>query len=103
VVFSLWRIVFAEICLFSVCVLGDILSQNQNGLPIMRALFDSATHGLVGIIAWFIAIDNGSLSVQSSKEIILCGVLAAIVDLDHFIAARSLSLDVRGSCIDTAL
>ena len=74
------------------CICGDGLVQRCVSLW-SRALCDSTVHAAVASIAWLaVTVDHVTLLtlLQSS----LCGLLSSAVDLDHFIAAGSLSLEV---------
>lgn len=80
------------------CVLADHILQ----LPItqhhlwMRATLDNATHGLVGLWSWAVVI--GLRKKSDLYEVLLAGLLASIIDLDHFYMAGSLSLKVSVFC-----
>ncbi|KAK1884016.1 Transmembrane protein 267 [Dissostichus eleginoides] len=76
------------------CVLADHglqLSVIQNHLW-LRAALDNATHGLVGLWSWAVVI--GLRKKSDVYEVLLAGLLASIIDLDHFYMAGSLSLKV---------
>ena len=86
-------ILLYESLLYIICTIGDKLL-NPALVPsgILRAISDSVTHGLVGFFSW--AVITG---LRSRADLLQCGVsfmLASIIDLDHFIAARSLKLQV---------
>lgn len=77
------------------CVVADHtlqLSVVQNHLW-LRAALDNATHGLVGLWSWAVVI--GLRKKSDVYEVLLAGLLASIIDLDHFYLAGSLSLKVR--------
>lgn len=61
----------------------------------LRAALDNATHGLVGLWSWAVVI--GLRKRSDLYEVLLAGLLASIIDLDHFYMAGSLSVKVRGS------
>ncbi|GFS22551.1 transmembrane protein 267 [Elysia marginata] len=86
----------------TVCLTGDIMLtkvplQSSSGRfynsAIVRAFIDSSTHALVGFFVWAM-VENSSLLTDWSKwfNCVAAAVLAASVDLDHFLAAGSLSL-----------
>jgi len=58
------------------------------------AVSDSAVHAAVASIAW-LAVTADHVTLLTILQSALCGLLSSSVDLDHFIAARSLSLQVR--------
>lgn len=77
------------------CVIADHalqLSIIQHHLW-LRAMLDNATHGLVGLWSWAIVI--GLRKKSDLYEVLLAGLLASLIDLDHFYMAGSLSLKVR--------
>lgn len=55
---------------------------------LVRALMDNASHCLVGVLSWCI-ITYPKLVLN---EILVVGFLSSIIDIDHFISARSTSL-----------
>lgn len=59
----------------------------------LRAALDNATHGLVGLWSWAVVI--GLRKKSDWYEVMLAGLLASIIDLDHFYMAGSLSLKVK--------
>ena len=61
----------------------------------LRALLDNATHGLIGLWSWAIVI--GLRKKSDLYEILLAGLLASLVDADHFFMAGSLSLEAAVS------
>ncbi|XP_041460403.1 transmembrane protein 267-like [Lytechinus variegatus] len=83
------------------CITGDfLLSKIHPPRPSYwyRALVDNGTHGLVGLLSWAIVINptllpfGALLENEFLWEIILCGILSSLVDLDHFAAAGTLNL-----------
>lgn len=77
------------------CVVADHALQVpaiQNHLW-LRAALDNATHGLVGLWSWAVVI--GLRKKSDVYEVLLAGLLASLIDLDHFYMAGSLSLKVR--------
>lgn len=61
----------------------------------LRAVLDNATHGIVGLWSWAVVI--GLRKKSDLYEVLLAGLLASIIDLDHFYMAGSLSLKVRSA------
>ena len=91
---------FSEIILASLIVIGDyyvfdslkvvvFMNEYTNiSQRLIRALMDNSIHGLVGVLTWLvIAYPKVDLS-----ELIAAGVLASIIDIDHFISAKSIKL-----------
>lgn len=66
---------------------------------VLKAIIDNATHGFIGIFSWAVVVFSlnsiRNLKLNHCAEIMGCGVIASLIDLDHFIAARSLSLQVK--------
>lgn len=56
----------------------------------LRALSDNAVHGVIGMWSWAIVI--GIKKKTDLREIVLAGFLASVIDVDHFLLAKSLSL-----------
>ncbi|XP_021937357.1 transmembrane protein 267 isoform X1 [Zootermopsis nevadensis] len=85
----------ATLCVGLVALLGDHVVA-QNSLPrVVRAVADNFTHGAVGLLSWHIVtVHLADLSVTARLwEVLLCGLLASAIDLDHFAAARSLRIE----------
>ncbi|KAH1005331.1 hypothetical protein HUJ04_006336 [Dendroctonus ponderosae] len=75
-------------------VLGDYLITICNS-PLGKALCDNITHALIGGLAWTICYLNRAKTLEESDqrhgalEVLACTFLSSVIDLDHFIAARS--------------
>lgn len=80
------------------CVAADHALQLPvvQGHQWLRAALDNATHGVVGLWSWAVVI--GLRKRSDVYEVLLAGLLASIIDLDHFYMAGSLSLKVR-ACV----
>ena len=63
----------------------------------LRALTDNVIHGLIGGWCWFNAalFMGEGLSTTLLAHIAVSMLMASAIDIDHFVAARSLSLKVR--------
>ncbi|XP_019622820.1 PREDICTED: transmembrane protein 267-like [Branchiostoma belcheri] len=57
---------------------------------LLRVITDNSAHGLVGLWSW--GIVSGLRTRHDVLHTLLCGLLASLVDTDHFIAARSFRL-----------
>lgn len=91
-------IVLLELCLVTVCYVGDYLLFSSQD-PVIKAVSDNLTHGLVGALSWTIITFSSSISVVSNIKIhglwiLTAGLLSSGVDIDHFLAAHSLNLEV---------
>lgn len=98
----------AEIILALNCLIGDYYIFNSNSLidlirhrfglseRLVRALMDNASHFTVAFLSWFIAtyqVDSSSTTSFSFKGIFFAGLMASIIDIDHFLAAGSMRLE----------
>ncbi|KAF7282014.1 hypothetical protein GWI33_003675 [Rhynchophorus ferrugineus] len=76
-------------------ILGDYLVLRQSNAA-AKALFDNATHAIIGSLCWTLFYINSNKIGVSAKyiifEIAICALIASMIDLDHFIAAKSFSL-----------
>jgi hypothetical protein len=63
----------------------------------VRAVVDNLTHGAIGLLTWHIVTAHlADLSFTARlSEVMLCGLLASAIDLDHFAAARSFRIQVQ--------
>lgn len=75
----------------AVSTAGDFVT-NQSKLPWLRALADNATHGFVALLCW-VMVSGRPLRAVGFQESILCGLFGCVVDVDHFLAARSLKIE----------
>lgn len=75
-------------------VAGDFLVVNFSKKHIYRALFDNTTHAIIGGLTWFMVCLNhrNKNSISTIIEICVCTAISSLIDLDHFITAKSLSL-----------
>ena len=58
----------------------------------LRAIFDNFTHGVISCISWFIVSE-----IRTPRDVIdaiSSGIIACSLDVDHFVAAKSLKLQV---------
>ena len=63
----------------------------------LRSAADSLTHGIVGACCWaaVITTEDNFRHLSTWGRILLAGFVASIIDIDHFLSARSLSLKVK--------
>jgi len=74
-----------------VSICGDVYVQRcVNRWP--RALCDNAVHAAIASLAW-LAVTVDHVTILLILQSGLCGLLSSAVDLDHFVAAGSLSLN----------
>lgn len=80
-----------------VCVTADWLVFRSDAFqkyPLLRAVTDNLTHGLVGCWCWATSAIFVGWNKYTLYECLLCFSVACAVDVDHFIEARSLSFKV---------
>ena len=85
------------ICLCGACILGDFLVEINKDEHIILALIDNGTHGVIGGIATFCIVSEfgDKLALSEQQLLIAMGfVWSSIIDVDHFIEARSFKLKV---------
>ncbi|XP_052089177.1 transmembrane protein 267-like [Mytilus californianus] len=96
-ILAIMRCVCFELILFAACLFGDnyigTFGFSIFGLSneLSKALLDNLTHGFVGYFTWAIIVDLS----DCGKDLIECSgcmMLAMVIDVDHFIAARSIKL-----------
>ena len=72
--------------------------------PLLRALIDNARHGIVAGLSWGVVLASlGDHFGTGSKlnnspilaEIAICVLIGSFVDLDHFISAKTINIEVR--------
>ena len=83
----------------SICCGLDVIfvSVQYQQSPYLRALVDNSAHGLIAFVSWCVVSE-----IQTRKDLldaILCGLIACVIDVDHFIAAKSCRLQVRGNLL----
>ena len=85
------RTAVLELVLIALCFASERVLQIENRWG--RAAFDNAIHGLIAGLAWLIVICD-SLLLSTTAQVLACAAIASAIDIDHFIAAGSLSLRV---------
>lgn len=84
---------FLTITLVNVELIGDKVFSIQVIPWMFRALLDNAVHGLIASLSWLIVVDyRDELFRSNIIEAFVCGCLGCLLDLDHFIQAKSLRL-----------
>ena len=105
--FSILKLLGIEVFLAVSCILGDyyvfqslslinlFLFRNVSILneAILRAFLDNFIHGLIGLVSWFIVI----YPQFKFYELMAAWFFASILDIDHFISARSFRIADVGS------
>jgi len=85
------RVLCAVVMLPMLCVVGDAYVRRCVSRW-SRAISDSAVHAAVASVAW-LAVTADHVTVLTLLQSALCGLLSSAIDLDHFVAAGSLSLE----------
>lgn len=78
------------------CLLGDYLDEKTDH-PLLRALCDNGTHALVGAlsgISFVIHFHDKISNVTGWLMMFGCFACSSLIDMDHFIIAKSFSLEV---------
>lgn len=86
----------ATVCVVLVALLGDhVVTRAQS--EDVQAVADNLTHGTIGLLTWHIVTTHltGLSFTTQLSEVLLCGLLASAIDLDHFAAARSFRIQVQ--------
>jgi len=102
--YTMYRLT-AALALPLVCFSGDSLLSSDKVLlhGFFKALVDSGVHFSVGGLSWLVAgtsLQSSSVNPtvkQLTSEVVLAATLSSLVDLDHFIAAKSFSLKAATS------
>ncbi|XP_037934898.1 transmembrane protein 267 [Teleopsis dalmanni] len=77
------------------CLLGDNFVE-LTAHPLLKALSDNATHALIGAltgIAYAVQFYDRSTNLFGWLLIFICFAVSSLIDMDHFIEARSLHLE----------
>jgi hypothetical protein len=94
-------IILLETTLLCLILIGDYFIFDSNTLisiinkysgikqGLIRALMDNLSHMFIGVLSWLII----SYPKINTNEIILAAFCSSIIDIDHFIAARSFKLN----------
>jgi hypothetical protein len=83
----------------TICVTGDFVTVSGSFVTsdLARAFVDNLTHGAVGFFSSLIVVNEFHDQITSASRLLLvatCTLMSSFIDVDHFLAARSLSLRV---------
>ena len=111
---GLYLVLYASIVIISLT--GDYLlslPRRTKAVQYGVALADTSIHGAIGALSWSMVVVVLQLTTQLSasrdsgnsqhlywiiiRDVVICGALSAGIDLDHVIAARSLSIKVSNA------
>lgn len=96
--FVSFKLFIVSFCIGLIALCGDCV-ENKLTIPWTVALVDNLTHALIGCLSWLSVSLGKSTNVRDDKimcrEIVCCGLIASLIDLDHFLSAFSWKLAVR--------
>lgn len=75
---------------------GDYVVETSRS-PVLKAINDNLTHGLIGGLSWMVYCVKRRKSRLIVFEVVLCTLLSSLIDLDHFVAAKSVLLKVSST------
>ncbi|XP_053665188.1 transmembrane protein 267 [Anopheles marshallii] len=84
-----------HVTLCCVCVFGDKLTEYVQNPALSRACIDNATHAFIGCVAAEIVLHSFKYQLARQEYCLLLFtgmIVSSFIDLDHFIEARSFSL-----------
>ncbi|XP_013162575.1 PREDICTED: transmembrane protein C5orf28 homolog [Papilio xuthus] len=77
-------------------IIGDyvVFRSKYSESQVFRAFSDSSVHAIIGLISGmlFFTYDIGLTTQARIYNVIFCTILSSLIDIDHFIAARSFKL-----------
>lgn len=86
---------YVTILLGLVAVIGDYIVLHSK-IHIFQAVFDNATHAIIAGLSWFlVCICCRKYNYTGLIEVAISAICASLIDLDHFIVARSFHLEVQ--------
>ena len=74
------------------CFVADLLIFVYRNHVLPRVLIDNFSHGIIAAISWLVV--SGIRRRRDVLEAVVCWLIASSVDVDHFVMAGSLSLNV---------
>lgn len=85
---------YLTVLLGLVAIIGDSIVSHSK-IQIFQAIFDNATHSIIGGLSWFlVCVCSKKYNSGVIVEVALCALIASLIDLDHFVVAKSLKLQV---------
>lgn len=92
IVHKIWIInLVLSVVIAVTCVVGDIKLRTVSK-QLTKSIWDNAAHALIGFFSSTIILTN---HVDYLYLAVACMMMSSIIDVDHFIAARSVKLSVR--------
>jgi len=90
------KIVILSSIIGLIAIVGDYVEDSLS-VPLQRAIIDNVTHSIIAVITWIwigVASNYACFNMGFFVQTAICGLLASILDLDHFVAAFSVRLSV---------
>uniref|UniRef100_A0A182WAN6 Transmembrane protein 267 n=1 Tax=Anopheles minimus TaxID=112268 RepID=A0A182WAN6_9DIPT len=84
-----------HLILCSVCIYGDKLTEYVQKPVLVRACIDNATHAFIGCVVAEIILHSLKHQITHQQYyalLFVATIVSSLIDLDHFIVAKSLSL-----------
>ncbi|XP_064596500.1 transmembrane protein 267-like [Liolophura sinensis] len=83
--------VLSELLLISVCILADHYDIFSGHSGWAAAIRDNGVHGTIACFCWAVFCDWRE-TARDLIQCVVCGLLAMVLDVDHFIAAKTFTL-----------
>lgn len=80
-----------------VCIIGDALVKANQDKPLLKAVCDNMTHGIVGLLSYSLVVLSFKTRISTIEQLGLLAasfVFSCVIDIDHFIMAKSWRLQV---------
>lgn len=83
------------LCIAASAIIGDVLV-DYSDIKIVKALVDNCTHAIIGGFTWTLiqTYRKNDIYTNAFLEIFICTAASSLIDVDHFIVARSFRLEV---------
>lgn len=81
-----------------ICIFGDYLVDINHESLIAKAFFDNVTHAAIGLFSAMVLILESNHRIMRTEQFFLIGMnvaVSSLIDIDHFIVAKSLKLSVK--------
>eukprot|EP00116_Pleurobrachia_bachei_P004790 sb/3465052/ len=130
--YHVFSCLLVSLLISTTCYYGDklVAINSQTGNLLVGAVTDNLVHGTIAVVSWILGRYNHHLTKEKSGlrgdltrgyrsglathtliilESIICGVIACLIDLDHFVAAWSFDIEdalaapVRGMLHNSAI
>lgn len=90
---KIWIINFGlTLAVIVTCIVGDKCLTMTHKPQLFRAITDNLAHALIGLFSCLIVIAENADNFYLA---LICLILSSLIDIDHFISAKSLRLAVN--------